>query len=184
MKATEALKHDHEAVKLMMRIMETISARIRSGQKVQRQDLDNITDFLRVFVDRCHHAKEEQILFPVLEDAGIPKAGGPIGVMLAEHEQGREYARNISRNLINFEAADNSRAMELSNNMKTYIELLDEHILKENDVLFQMADKVLTAEVQEKLFDRFEELENKVIGLGKHEELHKMLEKMSAVYLA
>lgn len=184
MKATEALKHDHEAVKLMMRIMETISARIRSGQKVQRQDLDNITDFLRVFVDRCHHAKEEQILFPVLEDAGIAKAGGPIGVMLAEHEQGREYARNISRNLINFEAADNSRAMELSNNMKTYIELLDEHILKENDVLFQMADKVLTEEVQKKLYDRFEELENKVIGLGKHEELHKMLEKMSAVYLA
>ena len=73
--------------------------------------------------------------------------------------------------------------MELSNNMKPYIELLDEHILKENDVLFQMADKVLTEEVQEKLYDRFEELEEEVIGLGKHEELHKMLEKMSAVYL-
>jgi len=67
--------------------------------------------------------------------------------------------------------------------MKAYIELLDEHILKENDVLFQMADKVLTEEVQEKLYDRFEELEEEVIGLGKHEELHKMLEKMSAVYL-
>ena len=50
MKATEALKHEHEAVKLMMRIMEAISARIRSGLKVQRQDLDNMTDFLRVFV--------------------------------------------------------------------------------------------------------------------------------------
>ena len=183
MKATEALKHEHEAVKLMMRIMEAISARIRSGLKVQRQDLDNMTDFLRVLVDRCHHAKEEEILFPILEEAGIPKTGGPIGVMLAEHEQGREYTRNISRNLINFEAADNSRAMELSNNMKAYIELLDEHILKENDVLFQMADKVLTEEVQEKLYDRFEELEEEVIGLGKHEELHKMLEKMSAIYL-
>ncbi len=67
--------------------------------------------------------------------------------------------------------------------MKAYIELLDEHILKENDVLFQMADKVLAKEVQEKLYDRFEELEEEVIGLGKHEELHKMLEKMSAVYL-
>ena len=68
--------------------------------------------------------------------------------------------------------------------MKAYIELLDEHILKENDVLFQMADKVLAKEVQEKLYDRFEELEEEVIGLGKHEELHKMLEKMSAVYLS
>jgi len=46
-----------------------------------------------------------------------------------------------------------------------------------------MADKVLTEEVQEKLYDRFEELEEEVIGLGKHEELHKMLEKMSAIYL-
>lgn len=183
MKATEALKHEHEAVKLMMRIMEAISARIRSGQKVPCQDLDNMTDFLRVFVDHCHHAKEEEIFFPVLEKAGIPQNGGPIGVMLAEHEQGREYTRNISRTLINFEAADNSGAMELSKNMKTYIELLDEHILKENDVLFQMADKVLTEEVQEKLYERFEELEDEVIGLGKHEELHKILEKMSVTYL-
>ena len=183
MRATDTLRTEHRAVSLMLEIMEAVSVRINSGQSVQRQDLDNMTDFLRVFVDRCHHAKEEEILFPILEEAGIPKTGGPIGVMLAEHEQGREYTRNISRNLINFEAADNSRAMELSNNMKAYIELLDEHILKENDVLFQMADKVLTEEVQEKLYDRFEELEEEVIGLGKHEELHKMLEKMSAVYL-
>ena len=183
MKATDALKHEHEAVKLMMRIMEVISARIRSGQKVQRQDLDNMTDFLRIFVDRCHHGKEEEILFPVLEEAGIPKSGGPIGVMLAEHEHGREYLRNISHALINFEAGDHSRAIDLSDNIQAYIELLNEHILKENDVLFQMADKVLTKEVQNNLYDRFEELEENVIGFGKHEELHEMLEKMSAAYL-
>ncbi|NLD05912.1 MAG: hemerythrin [Synergistaceae bacterium] len=183
MKATEALKHEHDAVKLMMRIMETIAGRIKSGQKVPRQDLDNMTDFLKVFVDRCHHGKEEKILFPVLEEAGISKTGGPMCDLLAEHEQGREYTRNISRALINFEATDNSRAMELSGNMKAYIELLNEHILKENDVLFPMADKVLTEEVQGLLYDQFEELEEEVIGIGKHEELHKMLEKMSDTYL-
>ena len=104
-------------------------------------------------------------------------------MMLAEHEQGREYLRNISHALINFEAGDHSRAIDLSDNIQAYIELLNEHILKENDVLFQMADKVLTKEVQNNLYDRFEELEENVIGFGKHEELHEMLEKMSAAYL-
>ena len=184
MKATDTLRDEHTAVKLMLEIMEAVSARIRSGQKVQRQDLDNMTDFLRVFVDQCHHGKEEEILFPVLEEAGIPKSGGPIGVMLAEHEQGREYIRNMNHTLINFEAGGHSRAIEISDNMQAYIELLNEHIRKENDVLFQMADKVLTKEVQEDLYDRFEELEENVIGFGKHEELHEMLERMSNIYLS
>ena len=183
MKATDALRTEHRAVSLMLEIMEAISVRINSGQSVQRQDLDNMIDFLSVFVDQCHHAKEEQILFPELELAGLGKNEGPIGAMLAEHELGREYVRIIKKGLLNYGSADPSQLKDITNSMQAYIELLNEHIHKENDILFEMADKLLSNEDQDRIYYQFEELEEEVIGLGKHEELHKMLDKLSNIYL-
>lgn len=183
MRATDTLRTEHRAVCLMLEIMEAVSVRITAGQSVQRQDLEDMIEFLKVFVDRCHHAKEEQILFPELELVGIPNNGGPISVMLAEHELSREYIRNINRELLNYGSADPLHLTEMTGNMRAYIELLNDHIRKENDVLFEMADKLLSEEVQESLYCQFEEIEENVIGPGMHEEFHHMLEKMRNIYL-
>ena len=183
MKATDTLKHEHEAVKLMMKILEASCLKIVDGEKIPPADVDDMIDFLQVFVDRCHHGKEEQILFPRLEAAGVPKEGGPIGVMLAEHEQGRGYIRNMKQAANDYQIEVATAAVQLVENVRAYNELLKQHIEKENTVLFAMADKLLTAEVQEELFDKFEVLEDKVIGMGKHEELHKRLERLNAAYL-
>lgn len=183
MKAIDTLRAEHRDISLMLEIMEAMSVRINSGQIVQRQDLDNMTDFLSVFVDQCHHAKEEQMLFPELELAGIPRNGGPIGLMMEEHELGREYVRNMNRELLDYGNSGPSKLKELTGNMEAYIELFNEHINKENEILFRMADKLFSEEVQDRLYYQFEELEENVIGVGKHEELHEILEKMSNVYL-
>lgn len=183
MKATDTLKNEHEAVKLMMRILDAACSKIKAGQKIPPADVDDMIDFLKVFVDRCHHGKEEQILFPRLESAGVPREGGPIGVMLAEHEQGRSYIRNMSQAITDQKAGVAAAATLFVENARAYNELLEQHISKENNVLFVMADKLLNAEVQDKLSDEFEELEEKVIGMGKHEELHHRLERLEAAYL-
>jgi len=103
--------------------------------------------------------------------------------MLAEHVLGREYIRSINRALLNYGSGGASDPMELTNYIHTYIDLLNEHILKENEVLFPLADRLLTEEIQDGLNYQFEDLEEKIVGLGKHDELHKMLEKMSDTYL-
>ena len=72
---------------------------------------------------------------------------------------------------------------DLVENIRSYAELLEQHINKENNVLFAMADRVLTEETQDELYDKFEELEENIIGKGKHEELHKRLEILSETYL-
>lgn len=89
--------------------------------------------WLRAFADVNHHAKEERSLFPAMEKAGVPSQGGPIGVMLAEHVQGREHIRAI---------AEGSGAVRASA-ARAYVTLLRAHIDKENHVLFQIADSVL-----------------------------------------
>lgn len=183
MKATETLKNEHEAVKLMMRILAAACLKIKAAEKISPTDVDDMIDFLKVFVDRCHHGKEEQILFPRMEKAGVPKEGGPIGVMLAEHEQGRGYVRNMSQAMNDYKSGIVDATTTWVKNVEAFIKLMEQHIIEENTVLFAMADKLLTAEIQEELFDQFEVLEDKVIGMGKHEELHKRLERLSAAYL-
>jgi hemerythrin-like domain-containing protein len=183
MKATEQLKNEHEAVKLMMKILDAACGNLKAGNKPHIADFEDMIDFLKVFVDRCHHGKEEQILFPQMEKAGVSKENGPIGVMLAEHEQGRGYIRGMSQAIADYKSGKTDATQLLFENVALYIELLDQHIFKENNVLFAMADKLFSEEIQNQLFDRFEELEEKVIGMGKHEELHRRLEKLSAAYL-
>lgn len=96
MKSTGVLKEEHGGVTIMLGILKKVCDRLGSGQAVPAGDLDRILEFLKVFVDRCHHAKEEDFLFPALERAGIPREGGPIGEMLSEHVKGREFIRGMS----------------------------------------------------------------------------------------
>jgi hypothetical protein len=58
--------------------------------------IGDCSGFFRNFADRCHHSKEEDELFPKMVEHGIPKEGGPIGVMLMEHDQGRAFVRGMS----------------------------------------------------------------------------------------
>ena len=183
MKATSTLKKEHEAIRLMLKIMEAACVKIETEKKVHVAEVDEMIDFLKVFADQCHHGKEENILFPCLEQAGIPREGGPIGVMLAEHDQGRKYIANMARALTDYEDGAAAGLTALVENIRAYAELLEQHINKENNVLFVMADRVLTEETQDELYDKFEELEENIIGKGKHEELHKRLEILSETYL-
>jgi hemerythrin-like domain-containing protein len=83
MRPTEELRAEHDGILVMLKILERVSGQLTSPSTVELKHLDQILEFLKVFVDRCHHGKEEDILFPALEEAGIPRRGGPIGVMLA-----------------------------------------------------------------------------------------------------
>ena len=95
MKPTEQLKEEHVAVKQMLKIMSKVSLKLEAGQRVDSRHLESIIDFIQVFVDKCHHGKEEGLLFPALVEAGIPKEGGPIGVMLTEHDLGRSHVKKM-----------------------------------------------------------------------------------------
>jgi hemerythrin-like domain-containing protein len=84
----EELKMEHQAVKMTLRVLETLCRRMEQpGEAVEEIHLDQLLEFFSVFVDKCHHGKEEELLFPALEAVGIGREGGPIGHMLEEHER-------------------------------------------------------------------------------------------------
>lgn len=184
MKATKQLIKEHEAVIIMLRILENIIANLANGYGPKIDELDSIIDFLKGFVDKCHHGKEEDILFPELELRGVPKADGPLGVMLSEHQQGRSLIREMDEALKALKNPGHSESMgQLTQNAQKYIALLREHIVKENEVLFKMADALLDEITQNDLYEKFEELENVRMGPGQHEAYHRLLHQMAQKYI-
>ncbi len=184
MNATKQLRDEHEGVKLMLRILEKVSSAVASHRKPDLDHIERMLEFFRVFVDKCHHGKEEDLLFPELQKHGIPKERGPIGVMLSEHDQGRQYIKGMADALEGLRRGDPQAAKSFRENAGGYASLLEAHIAKENDVLFMMADRVLSSRENEALLQGFERLEEERIGAGKHEEFHKLLHELQNVYQA
>jgi hemerythrin-like domain-containing protein len=176
-KAIADLMNEHEAILSAIQILEKMIATIEKTTSVDTKDIHDFIGFLKEFADKCHHGKEEGLLFPAMIGAGVPDRSGPIGVMLAEHAQGRKLIRDMEESV----STDVDR-IKLAQAARGYANLLRNHIQKENTILFPMAEKVLTETQLEKLYEGFEEHEEKVIGQGRHEELHAMLKNLQEKY--
>ena len=93
--AVDLLKADHRKIEGVLDALERMAGRMAEGGDVPVEALTSLVVFSQTFIDKCHHGKEELCLFPCLERRGIPR-DGPIGVMLYEHQLGREYVKRIS----------------------------------------------------------------------------------------
>ena len=183
MKATDILKEEHSLILVMLQVLDTACATMESGGHVDHGDIADMIDFIRNFADRCHHAKEENLLFPAMEKAGISRDRGPIGVMLAEHTAGRNFVKGMDKALGQMKAGDETAAEMFIADTQGYVSLLDGHIMKENNVLFAMADENLSDGQQKELIEGFERVEREEIGAGVHEKYHEILHRLRDRYL-
>jgi hemerythrin-like domain-containing protein len=160
----QVLKDEHRVIEKVLDAMERQLPRpIDAG--FFRQSID----FLRNFADGCHHAKEENELFPVLESAGIPRDHGPIGCMLDEHEMGRTLIRSVAANLDAAAKGDESAANALRDAATAYIYMLRQHILKEDQVLFVMAERALGPHEQGLMREAFRRADGSHACATKHQ---------------
>ncbi|MGI6420603.1 MAG: hemerythrin domain-containing protein [Syntrophomonadaceae bacterium] len=175
-KATQDLRKEHDAILHVLQILDKMIESDNIGSETLLPYYDEVVYFFKTFADKCHHGKEEDFLFQELVRKGIPKDGGPVGVMLREHAQGREYIAQMSRSI------DEKNIEGFNNAAVLYRNLLRQHIEKENKVLFIMADKVISESEQDLMFEYFQQYEEKVIGPGVHEKLHAMIDTWSQAF--
>lgn len=183
MSATEQLKAEHEGIKLMLSILLKIYEKLKSTQELNQEHFIRILEFLKVFVDKCHHGKEEDFLLPAMIEGGVPKDKDVITFTLLEHKEGRGYVLDMSKAFNKLKKGNRQASAKILETVKKYITLLIQHIDKEEKMLFSLADKVLSPAKQEELEKAFEKLEIERIGSGKHEEFHKLLHQLKEIYL-
>ncbi len=148
MTATEVLRHEHRIILKVLEAARREAQAISATGKLNSEKLDNMLDFFHVFVDRCHHGKEEEYLFPKMQERGLPADKGPIPVMLHEHMGGRNTVKALAEALPRAKQGSSVALAEVATNLAILAEHLREHIDKENDILFPLADQAFSPEDQ------------------------------------
>lgn len=169
MKAIDILKNEHRQIERMLLVLETASNKAMAGESVSPKVFQDAIRFIKEFADGCHHHKEEDLLFPAMEEKGFPREGGPIGVMLHEHDLGRSFVKGMVEALDGFGRGNKESLQQLTQNAGGFIALLRQHIMKEDSILFEMASRHLDENEQSILTDEFARVEGdeKVTALKK-----------------
>ena len=177
--AIQVLRDEHDVILAMLATLEAAAQKVETGAEVPLSVLTDLQEFFMLFADRSHHGKEEDLLFPLLERKGVPRVGGPVGCMLVEHDEGRGFVRAMARNASACAAGEASARKAWSEAAHEYANLLRNHIWKENEVLFLMADRLLSSEEQSALAKEFERVEGEKIGSEIRAKLDLQIEKLT-----
>jgi hemerythrin-like domain-containing protein len=178
--AISTLMNEHRVIEQVLAVLEHTAASAEQGAAVDRNRIAEIGEFLAGFADRCHHAKEEDLLFAAMVEAGMPREQGPIAVMLAEHTEGRALVsrlRGIGAGTGPLSAAERA---SLGADGSAYAALLGQHIAKEDRILYPMALRAMSAEALDRVARAYEQHELAVMGRGEHERLHALADRLIA----
>jgi hemerythrin-like domain-containing protein len=179
MKATTILMNEHRVIEQVLNCLEALAKQGLQRGKLDGDSARQALEFFRVFADGCHHRKEERCLFPRLEARGLPRHGGPTGVMLEEHELGRQHLRAMAAALPRAEAGEPEQVERFARFALGYAQLLRDHIFKEDRRLFVLADHALTEQDQEALLRSFEAVEEGDLGEGTHEKYLALADELA-----
>ena len=163
MKPTDILSDEHRVIEQVLDSLEKMAQQCTSLGTLDEQPARDAVAFLLNYADRFHHAKEEVYFFPAMEAKGFPRDGGPTGVMLQEHEIGRSRVRGMDE-AIGAAAGGDEQALGLFvENARAYIELLRQHIHKEDHCLYSMANDAFSEADQRELLASFEKVRSEEI---------------------
>jgi hemerythrin-like domain-containing protein len=173
----EELREEHGAIMKAFSILQGMTPKLEEHNAEAVKDFRRLLEFLTVFVDQCHHAKEEAFLFPAMKKAHT-RNKPLIEELISEHEEGRKMIVTLDAALQSAERGEDRDAEPLVKTVQEYIQLFRTHIRKENGTLFPEAREILSERDQEVMAREFEELEEKRIGKGRHEAFHRMIEEL------
>lgn len=182
MKVTQQLYEEHSEIKKMLQVIKSICNNLENNQSLNQDDFGRVLDFLKVFLDLCHHGKEEKFLFPAMEKAGVQNEGGILEHMLKEHNLGRGYVKALRERYKEVSKGNMIYTKDFIDSGTAFVKLLNHHIDREDSILFPLAEKVLSEESKENLFEDFESVEREVVGPGKHKELEDSLSELLKIY--
>lgn len=176
--STALLREEHE---LILQVAEALRT-IVDGRELDHDNVERCITFLRLYADACHHGKEEDLLFPSLEASGLPRDGGPVAVMLMEHDEGRVLVRDMAGAAPAARDGDEAAADVVRAASQGFVELITAHISKENLILFDMADRLIEGSDLQALLAAYgalseeryeghskselEELAHRILGVG------------------
>jgi len=175
---TQMLEDEHLIIAKVVGAAPVLADRLEAGQPMDVATIQGVVEFMRTFADKCHHGKEEQLLFPLLGKKGVPLQGCPIGALTMDHGKGRTLVKELADGAETFQKGDPGGIQAVIEALRGFAGLYPKHIWKEDYLLFPMTNKVLNQQEQQALYEQFEQVEE-TIGRDVHHRLEQFAERLA-----
>lgn len=175
---TAVMSEEHQLILRMIALVEKNAALAEEGRFSDWNFfLEGAIPFIREYADRFHHAKEEDVLFKALVANGMPKENSPVAAMLMAHDQGRAFVRGMEQAAQKALAGEETKEViaTLAENARGYAALLRDHIDKEDNILYPLAERVLPETLRPAMVDAYAASEAKTPGL--EEKYRRLVER-------
>jgi hemerythrin-like domain-containing protein len=175
MQVRAPLMIEHRLIERMLGLVKKEAGRIRDTNEINSVFLNNAVDFIRIYADRTHHGKEEDILFRDL--ANKPMTGQEKKIMaelLEEHVLGRKTVAALVDAKKRYFTGDASALQTVAQNLELLVDFYPKHIEKEDKVFFPAMMKYFSADEQERMLAEFWEFDRNMI----HEKYRRLVEEV------
>ena len=180
---TRILREEHDNILRGLEILEACAPKLLDGQPVPPETMEGLIEFFRLYADRTHHGKEEDLLFPAMIANGFSREVGPIHCMLADHENNRALTRQMIDAAARYRSGDQKAGITFGSAATEYVRVLREHIQKENLVLFVMADDAIPSQDQPALLEKFHDVDENKIGAAEINRLLALRDRLAEQFL-
>lgn len=174
MSAFDQLNQEHKQIMRMLNIIDHTAEHIETGRPVPVEIVNDELTFIKDFAEDCHHAKEENVIFPAVESKMNKEQRDNLANLFYSHVIGRNYIKKARKNLNKAADGDENAAIEVAEDFKAYTSQLRDHIKKENVFLSEIKP-LLNKKESSQLDDGCAEIEKKI---GGHEHYLEMLDRL------
>lgn len=183
MESIRIMVDEHTNIRRMLKVVRNVCYRVMTNSKYDLDDFPKIIDFIRVYADKHHHGKEEDVLFETMSRSleNVAKSGAITG-MYIEHDLGRLYIGSLEKALERFKAGDDEARLDIIGNAIGYTDLLDRHIEKENTALYKLAERMLDDTNKSFVEEECNKVEEKATEAGLQDKYIKLVTELEEKY--
>jgi len=182
MTPTENLINEHKKINELLDIMSKIALKIKSKDVFYPNDVEEVVKYLINIIENSHHGKEDDVFYPELISSGIPKETAPLSIINYEHIISVNYLKDISSCVVNCKIGNDFSGELLADSLTNYVIAIKNHIQREEEIVFPIANEVFSIEKQNEILQRFEVIEQKYISNSFNDQFDKLLNKFKNKY--
>jgi hemerythrin-like domain-containing protein len=158
------LMKEHRLIERMIKLMERELGRLNSGEELDPGFIDIAVDFIRTYADRCHHGKEEDILFRDLAKKPLSaEQSRTMRELIEEHVYGRKTTAALVAAKERHLQGDEQAFDAVTRTLQDLVEFYPAHIEKEDKHFFLPCMEHFTRQEQEEMLAEFWQFDRALI---------------------
>ena len=165
---------EHRLIERMVDLLQEEIGAISETKVIDMGFIEGAADFFTMYADRCHHGKEEDILFSDLAKKDLaPKHKEIMDELIQDHIFGRETVGNLLHATERYKVGDSDALDDIMDALKKLVKLYPLHIEKEDRHFFMPSMGYFSQEEKEAMLQECWEFDKKLI----HEKYRQVVER-------